>query len=93
MSSAARRSGSALVAGVVTATVGAIGYGCIYLPFVADRDEVRGFHEEDDRVLKQQYEQYVQEMKKQKELEAQSQQQPKAGSMWKAMRGGGGDGK
>ena len=30
----------------VTATIGALGIGVVYLPFIADRDQMRGLHEE-----------------------------------------------
>ena len=42
----ARSSGSKLVATAVVGIVGALGIGTIYLPFVADRDKMRGLHEE-----------------------------------------------
>lgn len=43
---AARSSGNKLVLAAVGATVSAIGIGTIYLPFIADRDKMRGLHEE-----------------------------------------------
>eukprot|EP00527_Entomoneis_sp_CCMP2396_P005606 CAMPEP_0198147604 /NCGR_PEP_ID=MMETSP1443-20131203/36897_1 /TAXON_ID=186043 /ORGANISM="Entomoneis sp., Strain CCMP2396" /LENGTH=73 /DNA_ID=CAMNT_0043812013 /DNA_START=157 /DNA_END=378 /DNA_ORIENTATION=- len=65
----------------------AVGYGCVYLPFVADRDEVRGFHEEDDRVIKKQYEQYIREMKAERNISEETPAAAKNNSMWKAMKG------
>ena len=44
---AARSSGNKLVAMAVAGTVTAVGIGTIYLPFVADRDKMRGLHEEE----------------------------------------------
>jgi hypothetical protein len=48
MIGAARNTGSKLVAGAVALTVAAVGVGTIYLPFIADRDRLRGMHEESD---------------------------------------------
>lgn len=41
-----RTDGRKLVALAAAATVGALGIGTIYLPFVADRDKLRGLFEE-----------------------------------------------
>ena len=43
---ASRNSGSRVVVMAVTATLTALGVGTIYLPFIADKDKVRGLHEE-----------------------------------------------
>jgi hypothetical protein len=43
---AARTSGNKIVMAAVGATVSAVGIGTIYLPFVADKDKMRGLHEE-----------------------------------------------
>jgi hypothetical protein len=48
MSGAARNSGSKLVVVAVGATLATLGVGTIYLPFIADRDKVRGLHEESE---------------------------------------------
>lgn len=50
---------------VVAATVGALGVGAIYLPFFADRDRIRGLHEESDltQAEVEEYERAVQQMK------------------------------
>ena len=44
----ARSSGSKVVIAAVTATLTMVGIGSIYLPFFADRDKIRGMHEEKD---------------------------------------------
>ena len=44
---AARSSGNKLVVMAITGTVTALGVGTIYLPFMADRDKMRGLHEEE----------------------------------------------
>ncbi|KAL9188800.1 hypothetical protein ACHAXT_007178 [Thalassiosira profunda] len=43
-----RTDGRKLVALAATATVGALGFATLYLPFVADRDKLRGLFEEED---------------------------------------------
>lgn len=90
--SAARKSGSSLVVGLVAGTVGAIGLGCVYLPFVADRESLRGLNENDDRVMKKQYEQYLKEIKEEKKAQAEmaalSANGRASNSMWGAMKGG-----
>mmetsp|Transcript_2190 Transcript_2190/g.6173 ORF Transcript_2190/g.6173 Transcript_2190/m.6173 type:complete len:94 (-) Transcript_2190:244-525(-) len=92
MSGAARRSGSSLVTMFVAGTVGAVGLGCFYLPFVADKDSLRGLHEDDDRKLKEQYQLYLQELKQEKQQLQQQQQEQEASkvsnSMWGAMKEG-----
>jgi hypothetical protein len=45
---AQRASGSKLVGFAVAATFLAVGIETIYLPFFADRDKIRGMHEEKD---------------------------------------------
>ena len=60
----ARNSGSRVVVMAVTGTLAAIGVGTIWLPFVADKDKVRGLHEEselDDR-SRREYEAMVRQM-------------------------------
>mmetsp|Transcript_37166 Transcript_37166/g.90128 ORF Transcript_37166/g.90128 Transcript_37166/m.90128 type:complete len:103 (+) Transcript_37166:139-447(+) len=44
--SAARTSGSKVVGVAVGMMLGAVGVGSIWLPFFADRDQIRGLHEE-----------------------------------------------
>jgi hypothetical protein len=48
MSGAARNSGSKLVVVAVGATLAMVGVATIWLPFVADKDKVRGLHEESE---------------------------------------------
>lgn len=43
---AARMSGNKLVSVAVAGTVTMVGLGAIYVPFFADRDKLRGLHEE-----------------------------------------------
>jgi hypothetical protein len=45
---AAARSGSALVVGIVGLTLGALGIGTVYLPYIADKDKLRGMNEESE---------------------------------------------
>lgn len=60
---APRVDGTKLVIAAVAATLTAVGIGTIYVPFFADRDKLRGLHEEADGGLsgneKQAYEQYL----------------------------------
>jgi hypothetical protein len=42
------KSGSKVVVACVAATLTAVGVGTIYLPFIADRDRIRGLHEESE---------------------------------------------
>jgi hypothetical protein len=46
MAAASRSSGSKLVAAAVAGTFTVVGIETIYLPFFADRDAIRGLHEE-----------------------------------------------
>lgn len=88
---AARKSGSAMVTMAVTATLATLGFTAIYLPFVADRDKVRGLHEESDVDPKARRE--YEEMIRQHNLQQQTQQQqqqvssniPTSNSMWARM--------
>eukprot|EP00956_Cyclotella_meneghiniana_P027255 scaffold60738_cov68-Cyclotella_meneghiniana.AAC.2 len=45
------QSGKQLVTLAITATVSAIGIGTIYLPFIADRDKLRGLFEEGEEQI------------------------------------------
>jgi hypothetical protein len=45
---AATRSGSTLVVGIVGLTLGALGIGTVYLPYIADKDRLRGMNEESE---------------------------------------------
>lgn len=65
MSGAARSgNGSKMVVAAVTATVAALGFGTVYLPFIADKDRVRGMHEEGEMSArdKREYEKMLREM-------------------------------
>lgn len=44
--SGARRNGSAIVIGSVTAILVTLGVGTVYLPFIADKDKIRGLDED-----------------------------------------------
>mmetsp|Transcript_26653 Transcript_26653/g.57131 ORF Transcript_26653/g.57131 Transcript_26653/m.57131 type:complete len:94 (+) Transcript_26653:73-354(+) len=41
-----RVSGNKAVVAAVAGTIGAVCIGAIYVPFIADRDKIRGLHEE-----------------------------------------------
>lgn len=88
---AARASGSKLVIAAVTATVTMVGIGSVYLPFFADRDKIRGMHEEKDgsvptgALLAQEIQKFQNEGKattKPKEVGGTA----APGSMWKNLR-------
>ena len=95
MAANARSSGSKLVAMAVGGTLGVVGLSTIYLPFVADRDKMRGLHEEEapptSQMLAQEIKKLQQEgiLKGEKGQEEDEQQQQRAqkakapGSMWK----------
>lgn len=87
MLNAGRSSGSRVVAIAVVGTIGVTGFGTIYLPFIADRDEMRGLDEDGgmskkDRMAMQAY------LKKEKQegQEDPPAKGPKPGSMWSNMR-------
>jgi hypothetical protein len=64
-SSASRRSGSQVAALLVTGIVATLGVSTVYLPFIADKDKVRGLHEESDISdprAKREYEAILQQM-------------------------------
>ena len=48
MAAAGRSSGNKLVAMAIAGTFTAVGVGTIYLPFMADRDKMRGMYEEEN---------------------------------------------
>lgn len=62
--SGARRNGSAVVMGSVTAIMVALGVGTVYLPFIADRDKIRGLDEDGSfsSAKQREYERAVREM-------------------------------
>lgn len=63
----ARNSGKRIVVLAVAATATAVGVGTIWAPFYADRDKLRGLHEESDLSgsERQQYEAYVRQLQQQ----------------------------
>jgi hypothetical protein len=86
----AMKSGTKLVIGTVTATLIFVGIGAIYLPFFADRDKLRGMHEEADGGMsdrqRQEYEKFVQKIQQQRQLRDEtSGGLPSGNSMWSRM--------
>jgi hypothetical protein len=86
---AGRQSGSKIVAVAVTATLAAVGVGCIYLPFIADKDRIRGLHEESDLSgsEKREYDRVMAQMKAEMGETPPAPQHPQrtSNSMWKRM--------
>lgn len=73
--------GKTLVVIASTATLCAVGFGTVYLPFFADRDKIRGMNEHADTDAKK-------EMEKYRAAHGVGQRDPtsqQAGSMWKNM--------
>lgn len=91
-SSAGRTSGSKLVVAVVGGMIGMVGLGTIYLPFMADRDQLRGMDEDGgmNKKAKKEYEQMMRMQQQQQSSSAASTTEGgggvAAGSMWKNMR-------
>jgi hypothetical protein len=60
-----RHSGSKVVVAAVVATLTALGIGTVYVPFYADKDKLRGMHEDADGGLsareRREYESYLRE--------------------------------
>lgn len=98
---AQRQSGKQLVALAVMATISAIGIGTIYLPFMADRDKLRGLFEEGEGAIPEGARREIRDIMKREAAEndrqremgqqKQEQQQPvqqkaSAGSMWSSFR-------
>ena len=98
--SAARTSGSKIVACAVGMTLGAVGIGSVWLPFFADRDQIRGLHEEQSPPTSSMLAQEIAKLQKEGLLKADNDHTgttvpgsssppppPKApGSMWKNMK-------
>jgi hypothetical protein len=91
---AARISGSKLVSVAVAGTVAMVGLGAVYVPFIADRDKLRGLHEEAAPPTSAMLAQEIKKLQQEgilkgdddvnKNDENNSDQRPKApGSMWK----------
>jgi hypothetical protein len=94
---AQRQSGKQLVTFAVAATVGAVGFGTIYLPFMADRDKLRGLHEEGEEQIPEGARREIRAIMKKEAAERvereglsqaaqQEQQKASAGSMWSSFR-------
>jgi len=84
---AARNSGSKMVFAAVAATVAAVGVGTIYLPFIADKDRIRGLNEESDMTAAEKRE-YREMMRKMEEMPSEAQEKrslPTSNSMWSRM--------
>lgn len=89
---ASRNSGTRVVVMAVTGTLAAIGVGTVYLPFIADKDKVRGLHEESemDERSKQEYEAMVRQMGAQQAPADKAAEQPppprQSNSMWSRLK-------
>jgi hypothetical protein len=70
-----RTDGRKLVALAVTATISAIGIGTIYLPFIADRDKLRGLFEEGEQAMPEGARREIQRILKAERAEAELLQQ------------------
>ena len=86
---AARNSGSKVVVAAVAAMVTFAGMGAIYAPYFADRDKLRGLHEESDAGLsekeKREFEKFMSEVQERKTTSG----PPNSGnSMWNWMNQG-----
>lgn len=85
-----RTDGKKIVAIAVAGITAAVGFGQIYLPFIADKDKLRGLFEEED--MPQQAKQEMEIMMKAEIAAAQARQQSQsqgsasAGSMWSNLR-------
>ena len=69
------QSGKQLVTLAITATVSAIGIGTIYLPFVADRDKLRGLFEEGEEQIPEGARREIRDIMRKEAQEQQQQQQ------------------
>jgi hypothetical protein len=70
-----RTDGRKLVALAATATIAAIGVGTIYLPFIADRDKLRGLFEEGEQAMPEGARREIQKILKAERAEAELLQQ------------------
>ncbi|GKY94010.1 hypothetical protein MPSEU_000367800 [Mayamaea pseudoterrestris] len=80
MSGAGSKLGSKLVVVAVGGTLAALGIGTIYLPFFADKDKVRGLHEESELSFAERAE-YERVMREIKASEDDHEQQQKRGGL------------
>jgi len=84
-SGASRKNGSKLVVAAVALTITVTGIGTVYLPFVADRDRIRGMHEEGEMTEseRKEYEKSLRDMSM--KLDQGNPAPPPSNSMWKRM--------
>jgi hypothetical protein len=84
---AGRNSGSKMVGAAVGGIIAFLGVGTFYLPFIADKDRVRGLHEESTLSPRDQreYEQMLKEMEKETAELKEKKPLPSNNSMWKRM--------
>lgn len=90
----ARSSGSKLVIGAVAGTLGFVGLSTIYLPFFADRDTIRGLHEEEAPPTSQMLAQEIRKLQQEGILKGDDDEEQKPelkkakapGSMWSNLR-------
>lgn len=86
---AARNSGSKVVVVAVAAIMATIGVGTIYAPYFADRDKLRGLHEEADAGLsdreKREFEAFMQQIKEQQQSFSDQKAPTMGNSMWNRM--------
>lgn len=88
---AARNNGSKMVVAAVSLTLTAVGVGTIYLPFIADKDKIRGLDEDGgvSSKQKQQYENMMREIQAQRQNNTTDQSngdhKAPSNSMWKRM--------
>lgn len=83
-----------MVVAAVAATFSAVGIGTIYLPFFADRDQIRGMHEEKAPPTSVMLAQEIKKLQKEGLLKGDEEHQVNipenkrlaAGSMWKNMK-------
>ncbi|KAL3778125.1 hypothetical protein ACHAWO_008077 [Cyclotella atomus] len=89
------QSGKQLVTFAVAATVSAIGIGTIYLPFMADRDKLRGLFEEGEEQIPEGARREIRDIMRKEAMEKKAQQEEGvsvqqekkgAGSMWSSFR-------
>jgi hypothetical protein len=94
---AARVSGNKLVSMAVAGTIAMVGLGAVYVPFFADRDKLRGLHEEATPPTSALLAQEIKKLQKEGILkgddddnkgdDSNTQQRSKApGSMWKQFK-------
>ena len=87
----ARNSGSRVVVMAVTGMLAAIGVGTVWLPFIADKDKVRGLHEESelDERSRREYEAMLRQMQQQGNAPTETPSSPTerpSNSMWSRLK-------